>query len=200
MTSTYVYPPEIVQSNSPSTGIQNYGQYISISIYKPTATEIQEDLLVSSFQAASPFLAAWAVNKLASGSLASISNLLSSIGTAELVGTVVSFSNIPDNVKSILNNGLSDISETDIDTLIVNGDDNIRAVGNLLKTAKDARISDSRARLGLGILYEKAQVQIVLPMPKQIKTKCIHAHRPCQKNKCIHAHRPCLPYALRQKK
>ena len=49
-------------------------------------------------------------------------------------------------------------------------DSDIGAVGNLLKTAKDARISDSRARLGLGILYEKAQVQIVLPMPKQIKT------------------------------
>ena len=170
MTSTYVYPPEIVQSNSPSTGIQNYGQYISISIYKPTATEIQEDLLVSSFQAASPFLAAWAVNKLASGSLASISNLLSSIGTAELVAKTVSFSNIPDSVKSILNSGLGDISAPDIDKLIGSSDSDIGAVGNLLKTAKDARISDSRARLGLGILYEKAQVQIVLPMPKQIKT------------------------------
>lgn len=163
---TYVYPEELRTGggNESQPGINNYGQYITISIYEPIATEIKEDLLVSALGGAAPFLAAYAAGKLTDGAL---KNFLSMAGVSELVAGAISFANLPAAVQTLLNNGLgnlSTMSDKNIDAI-----DNSK-LGEAIKTAQNSRIPDSRARLGLGIMFAEAQTSIVLPMPKQIKT------------------------------
>lgn len=168
---TYVYPEELRTSgaNAPQSGIYNYGQYITISIYEPTATEINEDLLVASLEGAAPFLAAYAAGKISNDTLA---KFISGAGVSELVAGVISFGNLPADIKDILNNGLggnlSGLEQGDIDKL--SGIDGFKSIAGALKTAKNSRIPDSRSRLGLGILFQEAKTSIALPMPKQIKT------------------------------
>ena len=171
MTETLIYPEDMARDgyNTPSLGIQNYNQYVTIDIYDPIATAIEENLLVGALEAAAPFAAAWATNKLSEvGGFEAIAGLLGAVGVAEIVGKTVAYANLPNDVKDILNNGLANITDDQLRRL--ENVEGAASIANLLKNARNSRISDSRATLGLGILVSPPIMSIVLPMPKQIKS------------------------------
>lgn len=145
----------------------HYGHWMLITIYQPdkstisaTGKEINEkeagDIVLS---AGASVLTPFLLNSLGVG------GGTNALATTGIVGAL-SLGNLDEQQYQIATSG-QDLTKENIE--VQNPKDAANLLGRI-KNAKEGRVPATRLTLGLGIKYQKSDISIALPMPKQIKT------------------------------